>query len=201
MSMLVKSKMLLKTLDFMSVIGKQELTSIMRDASDISSNDEVTLISFNYENHNRSDYQFLVNTICSFDFFHIVEVSEDNQVKDLYRFLNEEDESLFLNYGIGCQISIVVNNDKELPFKWRKDCFNSTLTSEVIKLRKGILKMYLPIGSRIQLVKTANEEARLYAGLKGTVIGYDDLPSVMVKWDNGSSLKLLPFEGDKFITL
>ena len=35
------------------------------------------------------------------------------------------------------------------------------------------------------------------SGTKGTVIGVDDIGSIMVKWDNGRTLNLLPDE-DKF---
>ena len=33
-------------------------------------------------------------------------------------------------------------------------------------------------------------------GLCGTVIGVDDQPSLLMKWDNGRSLSLMPFEDD-----
>ena len=38
------------------------------------------------------------------------------------------------------------------------------------------------------------------SGTNGTIIGVDDIGSVMVKWDNGRTLNLLPDE-DKFHTI
>ena len=64
-----------------------------------------------------------------------------------------------------------------------------------------MLESCYPVGSRVKLISTVNEESSLPSGLEGTVVGYDDLPSLLMKWDNRSSLKLMPFEGDKFIKI
>ena len=52
------------------------------------------------------------------------------------------------------------------------------------------LKQEYPIGSRIELVHMDDPTAPP-RGTLGTVIGIDDTGSIMVKWDNGSSLNVL----------
>ena len=44
-----------------------------------------------------------------------------------------------------------------------------------------------PAGTRVELVRMEDEQAPPI-GTKGTVTGVDDTASVMVEWDNGSSL-------------
>lgn len=70
--------------------------------------------------------------------------------------------------------------------------------SKVTKRKKETLKSMFPIGSRVKIINLVNEEPNLPDGTIGTVIGYDDQPALLVKWDNGSSLNLLPYEGDNF---
>ena len=48
---------------------------------------------------------------------------------------------------------------------------------------------YLP-GMRVRLLKMDDAQAPA-VGTEGTVIGVDDIGSVMVAWDNGSSLNVL----------
>ena len=48
---------------------------------------------------------------------------------------------------------------------------------------------YLP-GMRVRLMKIDDAQAPA-VGTEGTVIGVDDIGSVMVAWDNGSSLNVL----------
>lgn len=51
------------------------------------------------------------------------------------------------------------------------------------------LRAQFPAGTRIELVRMDD----CYAppiGTKGTVTGVDDIGSIMVRWDNGSSLSL-----------
>jgi len=45
-------------------------------------------------------------------------------------------------------------------------------------------------GTRVQLIQMDDAQAPP-VGTKGTVIGVDDIGSVMVHWDNGSSLSLV----------
>lgn len=66
--------------------------------------------------------------------------------------------------------------------------------------RKERLMRDYPIGTRVKLRELANVEPNLPTGTVGTVVGYDDQPALLMSWDNGSSLSLLPFEGDRFVT-
>ena len=45
-------------------------------------------------------------------------------------------------------------------------------------------------GMRVRLLKMDDDQAPA-VGTEGTVIGVDDIGSVMVAWDNGSSLSVL----------
>ena len=45
-----------------------------------------------------------------------------------------------------------------------------------------------------------NDERDMPAGLCGTVIGVDDQPALLMKWDNGRGLNLLPF-ADSFAVI
>ena len=49
-----------------------------------------------------------------------------------------------------------------------------------------------PVGTRIKLRGMCNEEPGMYPGLCGTVVGVDDQPSLLMKWDNRRSLSLFP---------
>lgn len=48
-----------------------------------------------------------------------------------------------------------------------------------------------PPGTRVEVVSLCNEEEHLKPGTKGTVVGVDDQPALLVHGDNGSSLSLL----------
>jgi len=52
------------------------------------------------------------------------------------------------------------------------------------------LRHQYPIGCRVELVRMDDVQAPPI-GTKGTVTGVDDAGSVMVKWDNGSSLNVV----------
>ena len=47
-----------------------------------------------------------------------------------------------------------------------------------------------PAGTRVELLRMIDEQAPPI-GTKGTVTGVDDTASVMVAWDNGSSLHVV----------
>ena len=47
-----------------------------------------------------------------------------------------------------------------------------------------------PIGTRVELVRMDDFQAPPI-GTKGTVQGVDDIGSIMVSWDNGSSLHIV----------
>lgn len=52
------------------------------------------------------------------------------------------------------------------------------------------IKAEYPSGTRVELVKMDDIQAPPI-GTKGTVIGVDDIGSIMVAWDNGSSLHIV----------
>ena len=61
------------------------------------------------------------------------------------------------------------------------------------------LKKEYPKGTRVQLVEMDDFQAPPI-GTKGTVIGVDDTGSIMVAWDNGSSLNVI-YNVDKCIKI
>ena len=56
-------------------------------------------------------------------------------------------------------------------------------------LVKSIKEQY-PKGTRVELTKMDDIQAPPI-GTRGTVIGVDDIGSIMVNWDNGSSLSVV----------
>ena len=50
-------------------------------------------------------------------------------------------------------------------------------------------------GMRIRLIKMDDIQAPP-VGTEGTIIGVDDIGSILVKWDNGNSLKVLVDEDE-----
>lgn len=52
------------------------------------------------------------------------------------------------------------------------------------------LRKHYTAGARVELVKMDDVQAPPI-GTKGTVIGVDDIGSIMVRWDNGSSLNVV----------
>jgi hypothetical protein len=52
------------------------------------------------------------------------------------------------------------------------------------------IRAQFPIGTRVELIKMDDVQAPPI-GTKGTVTGVDDIGSVMVAWDNGSSLHVV----------
>lgn len=60
-------------------------------------------------------------------------------------------------------------------------------------VKKEIVQMLqrrYPEGTRVKLVKMDDPQAPPM-GTRGTVIGVDDIGSIMVIWDNGSSLNVI----------
>ena len=51
------------------------------------------------------------------------------------------------------------------------------------------LKKQYPAGCRVELLHMDDSQAPP-VGTKGTVIGVDDIGSIMVRWDNGSGLSV-----------
>lgn len=52
----------------------------------------------------------------------------------------------------------------------------------------------MSVGKRIRLVSTSDPYTRLSPGDEGVITFIDDLGTTHVKWDNGSSLGLVPRE-------
>ena len=51
-----------------------------------------------------------------------------------------------------------------------------------------------PPGTRIRLNQMGSDPNPVEAGTMGTVVGVDDAGSIMMKWDNGRTLSLIPGE-------
>lgn len=50
------------------------------------------------------------------------------------------------------------------------------------------LKQQYPVGTRVELVRMQDEYRNLAPGEKGTVTGVDDIGTIHVNWDCGSTL-------------
>jgi hypothetical protein len=48
------------------------------------------------------------------------------------------------------------------------------------------------IGDRIELVYTEDPYTELLPGDQGTVRGVDDIGNILIQWDNGSTLSMIP---------
>lgn len=71
---------------------------------------------------------------------------------------------------------------------------NETLNGYRETARYGklqILREQYPKGMRVELVGMDDFQAPP-EGTRGTVVGVDDAGQIMVNWDNGSSLSLIP---------
>lgn len=54
----------------------------------------------------------------------------------------------------------------------------------------NILREQYPCGARVELVRMDDPQAPPI-GTQGTVVGVDDIGSIMVDWDNGSGLNVV----------
>ena len=54
---------------------------------------------------------------------------------------------------------------------------------------KGLKEIYTP-GTRVELISMEDDHAPS-PGTKGTVVGVDDIGSLLVNWDNGSRLHVV----------
>ena len=61
--------------------------------------------------------------------------------------------------------------------------------------RVEMVKRQYPVGTRIQLNSLCNDEKGMPSGEQ-----VDDQPALLMKWDNGRSLSLFPYEDDFTIT-
>ena len=62
------------------------------------------------------------------------------------------------------------------------------------KAKVEATKARYSVGTRIELISLCNDERDMPTGLRGTVVGVDDQPSLLMEWDSGRSLSLLPGE-------
>lgn len=67
-------------------------------------------------------------------------------------------------------------------------------SGEALRQQKERLKQMYPAGTRIELNWLCNDERDMPPGLRGTVVGMDDQPALLMKWDNGKSLSIFPDE-------
>ena len=67
--------------------------------------------------------------------------------------------------------------------------FKMPTAKEVLRTRT----MY-PAGTRIVLISMDDPYSKLKPGDMGTVEGVDDAGQIMMRWDSGSSLSLIPGE-------
>lgn len=58
------------------------------------------------------------------------------------------------------------------------------------KYEVEIVRKQYPVGTRIELIEMDDTQAPP-VGTQGTVKGVDDIGSLLVAWDNGSSLNVL----------
>lgn len=59
------------------------------------------------------------------------------------------------------------------------------------------LRTQYPAGTRLELIEMDDPYSHPKPGDQGTVQGVDDMGQIMMRWDNGSSLSLVP-GADKF---
>ena len=58
--------------------------------------------------------------------------------------------------------------------------------------RREYAERNYPPGTRLQLIEMSNDPAPVPAGTCGTVMAVDDAGQLLVQWDNGRSLSLVP---------
>lgn len=62
------------------------------------------------------------------------------------------------------------------------------------------IKEKYPIGTTIKLISMDDPYAPIAAGTEGEIVSIDDCGTFLMKWDNGRTLGLVPFE-DRFEVL
>ncbi len=60
--------------------------------------------------------------------------------------------------------------------------------------RAAATRLNYPPGTRLELISMDNDPRPIPPGTRGTVLGVDDAGSIMMQWDNGRSLSLIPGE-------
>ena len=61
------------------------------------------------------------------------------------------------------------------------------IAKDSLRATVGMLQINYPKGSRVELIKMDDVQAPPI-GTQGTVTGVDDIGTIMVDWDNGSTL-------------
>lgn len=56
------------------------------------------------------------------------------------------------------------------------------------------------MGKRVEMIQMIGEEERVPTGTKGTVVGVDDIGTIHVEWDNGSTLGIVQGR-DQYVVL
>ena len=59
-----------------------------------------------------------------------------------------------------------------------------------------LLREQFPPGTRVRLESEMNDPQPIPTGMTGTVQGIDDAGQLLMKWDNGRGLSLVPGEDD-----
>lgn len=54
------------------------------------------------------------------------------------------------------------------------------------------IRTLYPVGTRVELIEMDDPYFHPHPGEQGTVQGVDDMGQIMMRWDNGSSLSLVP---------
>lgn len=58
------------------------------------------------------------------------------------------------------------------------------------------IRAQYPKGTRVELISTTDPYTRLAPGTQGTVSSVDDIGTIHVNWDSGSSLGMIPGEDE-----
>ena len=61
-------------------------------------------------------------------------------------------------------------------------------------------KQSYPPGTRVMLLNMNDPYSPVESGMRGTVLSVDDIGQILMKWDNGRALALVPGE-DSFLRL
>ncbi len=63
-----------------------------------------------------------------------------------------------------------------------------------IRQRAAATRLNYSPGTRLELISMDNDPRPIPPGTRGTVLGVDDAGQVLMHWDNGRSLSLIPGE-------
>lgn len=80
----------------------------------------------------------------------------------------------------------IVKLGSAIPSIWKGECMQTINKEKLEMLRKRY-----PAGTKVCL-DAMEGERQMESGLKGTVTYVDDIGQILVQWENGSSLSLIP---------